>query len=68
MPPPEAPLIPQCHPLNPITPVPAYVPPTPPKTIPPKPAAIPTPISTPIPTPTIVPKSNVQSPVPHEPP
>ena len=62
MPPSEAPLIPQFHPLNPITPVPAYVPPTPPKTIPPKPAPVPTPV----PTPTVVPKPNVQPPVPRD--
>ena len=47
MPPPEAPLIPQFHPLNPITPLPTYVPPTPPKTIHPNPAPVHTPVPTP---------------------
>ena len=62
MPPPEAPLIPQFHPLNPITPLPTYVPPTPPKTIHPNPA----PVHTPVPTPPAVSKPNNQPPVPRD--
>ena len=62
MPPPEAPLIPQFHPLNPITPVPTYVPPMPPKTIHPNPAPIPTPV----PTPPAITKPNDQPPVPRD--
>ena len=49
MPPPEAPLIPQFHPLNPITPLPTFVPPMPPKTIHPNPAPVHTPVPTPLP-------------------
>ena len=62
MPPPEAPLIPQFHPLNLITPVPTYVPPTPPKMIHPDPAPVPTPV----PTPPAVSKPNSQPPVPRD--
>ena len=62
MPPPEAPLIPQFHPLNPITPLPTYVPPMPPKTIHPNPA----PVHTPVPTPPAISKPNNQIPAPRD--